>query len=65
VWSEKRGDTVEAAAFVNPDGSRVAIVHRKSGQGLVTIALDGERYAIAIPSGAIATVRWSARSGGK
>jgi glucosylceramidase len=55
-----RHDTkVEAAAFLNPDGSRVAIVHRKSGEGPVTIALDGRRYVLPLPSGAVASVRWS------
>ena len=54
---------VEAAAFVNPDGSRVAILYRKSANGPVTIALDGERYAVALPQGSVATVRWRARSG--
>ena len=58
----KRGDEVEAAAFLNPDGSRVAILHRKSGKGPVTIALDGERYTVALPEGSVATLRWSARS---
>jgi glucosylceramidase len=65
VATTKRSDAVEAAAFLNPDGSRVAILHRKSGQGPVTIAIDGERYAVALPDGAVATLRWSARSGGK
>jgi glucosylceramidase len=64
VSTVKRSDNVEAAAFLNPDGSRVAILHRKSGDGPITIALDGGRYAIALPNGAVATVRWSARSGG-
>jgi O-glycosyl hydrolase len=53
---------IEATAFVNPDGSRVAIIHRKGGEGPITIALDGERYAVAMPVGAVATIRWSARS---
>ncbi|HEY7006461.1 MAG TPA: glycoside hydrolase family 30 beta sandwich domain-containing protein [Sphingomicrobium sp.] len=65
VATAKRGDQVEAAAFLNPDGSRVAIVHRKSGNGPVTIALDGERYAVALPAGSVSTLRWRARSGGK
>jgi glucosylceramidase len=39
----KRGEGVEAAAFVNPDGSRVAVLHRNSGEGPVTISIDGER----------------------
>lgn len=65
VSTVRRGDEVEAAAFLNSDGSRIAILHRKSGEGPVTIALDGERYAIALPSGAVTTVRWSARSSGK
>jgi glucosylceramidase len=63
VSTATRGDDVEAAAFINPDGSRVAILHRKSGKGPVTIALDGERYAVALPVGAVATLRWSRRSG--
>jgi glucosylceramidase len=65
VATSKRGAEVEAAGFVNPDGSRVAILHRNSGEGPVTIALDGERYSVALPKGAVATLRWSARSGGK
>ena len=65
VSTVKRGDDVEAAAFLNRDGSRVAILHRKSGDEPITIALDGERYAIALPNGSVATVRWSARNGGK
>src|SRR5206468_7573007 len=62
VATTKRGDDIEAAAFINPDGSRVAILHRKSGKEPVTVALDGERYAIPLPEGAVATLRWSAQS---
>ena len=65
VATVKRGDSVEAAAFLNPDGSRVAILHRKSGDGPVAVALDGVRYAIALPSGAVATLRWGTRSADK
>jgi glucosylceramidase len=65
VLSATRGDAVQAASFINPDGSRVAILHRKSGNGPVTIALDGERYAVSLPVGAVATLRWSARSGSR
>ena len=65
VATSKRGDEVEAAAFLNRDGSRVAILHRKSGEGPVSIAIDGERYAVAMPDGSVATLRWSARSEGK
>jgi glucosylceramidase len=65
VATSKRGEQVEAAAFVNPDGSRVAILHRRSSEGPVTIALDGERYSVALPNGSVATLRWSTRSGGK
>ena len=43
----------------NADGSRVAIIHRASGDGPVTIALDGRRYALPLPAGAVATLRWS------
>jgi len=58
----KRGYGVEAAAFVNPDGSRVAVVHRNSGEGPVTISIDGQRYSMPLANGSVATVRWSARS---
>jgi glucosylceramidase len=61
VAASKHGDEVEAAAFLNRDGSRVAIVHRKTGDGPVTIAVDGDRYSVALPAGAVATLRWSAR----
>jgi glucosylceramidase len=65
VASATRGAQAEAAGFVNPDGTRVAILHRKSGEGPLTIALDGERYSVPLPAGSVATLRWSARSGGK
>jgi glucosylceramidase len=65
VSTTTRGDAVDAASFVNPDGSRVSILYRKSGEGPVTIALDGERYAVAMPAGSVATLRWGARSGGQ
>jgi glucosylceramidase len=65
VGVSKRGDSVEAAAFLNRDGSRVAILHRKSGEGPVTIAIDGVRYAVPMPDGSVATLRWSARSRGQ
>lgn len=63
VRTATQGGELKAAAFVNPDGSRVAILHRESGAGPVTIALDGERYSVALPPGSVATLRWSARSG--
>jgi len=59
VATTVRAEGVEAAAFVNPDGSRVAIVHRSSGEGSVTVALDGWRYEVLLPNGAVATVRWT------
>ena len=65
VASSARSDAVEAAGFVNPDGSRVAIVHRKSGEGPLTIALDGVRYSVPLSVGSVATLQWSARSGGE
>ena len=61
----KRGEGVQAAAFLNPDGSRVVILYHRSGTGPVTIALDGERYAVSLPAGSVATLRWGARNGGK
>jgi glucosylceramidase len=65
VATAKRDAAVEAAAFLNPDGSRVAILYRKSGTGPVSIALDGERYSASLPAGSVATLRWGARSGAK
>jgi glucosylceramidase len=65
VAATKRSDDVEAAAFLNPDGSCVAILHRKSGDGPVSVALEGERYSVVLPNGSVATLRWRARSGGK
>jgi glucosylceramidase len=64
VATAKRGNEIEAAAFLNVDGSRVAIVHRKSGDGSLTISLDGERYQVVLPRGSIATLRWDRRSRG-
>jgi glucosylceramidase len=63
VAATKRGDAVEAAAFLNPDGSRVAILHRNSGEGPVTLAIDGERYSVPLTTGSVVTLRWSAPSG--
>ena len=65
VATSKRDNQVEAAAFLNPDGSRVAIIYRKAGDGPVTMALDSERYVATLPKGSVATLRWSARNGGK
>jgi glucosylceramidase len=61
VATAHKSDDLEAAAFVNPDGSRVAILHRKSGDGDVTVGLDGERYAVSLAKGAVATLRWGPR----
>jgi len=61
VASSNHGDGVEAAAFLNPDGSRIAILYRKSGDGPVGIALDGVRYGVTLQRGSVATLRWSAR----
>lgn len=59
VGIARKGEGVEAAAFINPDGSRVTILHRTSGEGNVSIALDGWRYDVPLPSGAVATLRWA------
>ena len=47
---------------MNADGSRVAILYRKSGEGPVNVAVDGERYSLAMPTGSVATLRWGPRS---
>jgi glucosylceramidase len=60
-----RGADVEAASFVNADGSRVAILYRKAGEGPINLAVDGERYSLTMPTGSVATLRWGARSGAK
>ena len=62
VAMTRRGDEFEAAAFVNVDGSRIAIIHRKTGDGLLPISLDGERYEVALAHGSVVTLRWSRRS---
>jgi glucosylceramidase len=61
VATVSRRDEVEAAAFVNPDGSRIAILHRGAGSGALTLALDGRHYSFAMPKGSVATLRWKAR----
>ena len=60
VASVKRSDGVDVAGFLNPDGSKVAILYRKSGDGEVTIALDKVRYQVALSKGSVATLLWSA-----
>jgi glucosylceramidase len=57
-----RGADIEGASFENADGSRVAVLYRKGGEGPVTVALDGEHYSLTMPVGSIATLRWGARS---
>jgi glucosylceramidase len=58
----KHGEGIEAAAFLNPDGSRVAILHRTTGDGPIAIALDGRRFTVPLAIGSVATLRWSAAS---
>ena len=65
VSTAGRGDAVQAASFVNRDGSRVAIIYRKSGDGPLALALDGQRYSVSMPAGSVATLRWGARSAGR
>lgn len=62
IATTKQGEGIEAAAFVNPNGSRVAIIHRSSGEGPVTVSLDGLSYPVAMPQGAVATLRWNGPS---
>ncbi len=59
VKSETRDTDVEASAFLNNDKSRVVILHRKSGNAALTIAIDGRRYEVKLPTGSVATLRWS------
>ena len=62
VAAVKRDASVEAAAFVNRDGSRVVILHRNMGDGPVSIAIDGQRYALSLTAGSVATVRWGGQN---
>jgi len=61
VSTVTRGDQVDAAAFLNSNGSRVAILYRKSGNGPLTVAVDGARFAVVMPEGSVATLRWGRR----
>jgi glucosylceramidase len=61
VSATKHGEGIEATAFLNRDGSRVAILHRTSGDDPVTIAVDGRRYSLPLAVGSVATLRWSGR----
>ena len=63
VATAKRDSGIEAGAFVNRDGSRVAIIHRNSGGGPVTLALDGNRYVVPLAVGSVATLRWGGKAG--
>jgi len=58
----EHGEGIESAAFLNPDGSRVAILHRTTGDGPITIALEGRRFTVPLAIGSVATLRWSAAS---
>ena len=65
IGTASRADEVEAAAFLDPDGSRAAILYRKSGDGPVSIALDGQRYSVTLPTGSVATLYWGTRRGAR
>jgi glucosylceramidase len=61
VASVSHRHEISAAAFINADGSRVAILHRKAGGGPLELAIDGERYSLSLPEGSVATLRWKPR----
>jgi glucosylceramidase len=63
VAAAKRDSGIEAAAFVNRDGSRVAILHRNSGEGPVSVAIEGSRYVVPLAVGSVATLRWGDKGG--
>jgi glucosylceramidase len=63
VAAVKRDSGMEAAAFLNRDGTRVVLLHRNSGEGPVTIAIDGRRYSVPLGVGSVATLRWGGKSG--
>jgi glucosylceramidase len=62
VGTVTRDSAIEAAAFVNPDRSWVAILHRKSGDQPVTIGVGGERYSVPLAAGSVVTLRWGGRT---
>ena len=58
VATQTNVEGVAAASFLNVDGSRVAIVHRKSGDAPIALAIDGQRFVVPLAKGAVATLRW-------
>jgi glucosylceramidase len=58
IGTATKDEGIEAAAFLNPDGSRVAILHRASGDAPIAIAIDGQHFVVPLASGAVATLRW-------
>jgi glucosylceramidase len=62
IAASNRVEGVESTAFLNPDGSRVAIIYRKSGDGPANLSIDGKRYSVPLALGSVATVRWGRRS---
>jgi glucosylceramidase len=58
IGTATKGEGIEAAAFLNRDGSRVAILHRASGEAPIAIAIDGQHFVVPLASGAVATLRW-------
>jgi glucosylceramidase len=58
VETVKKGEGIEAAAFLNLDGSRVVILHRTSGDAPIAMAIDGQHFVVPLANGAVATLRW-------
>ena len=58
VATTKRAEGLDSAAFLNRDGSRVAILHRTAGDAPISLAIDGQRFLVPLPNGAVATLRW-------
>ena len=58
VATTTEGPGINAASFRNTDGSRVAILHRTSGDDPLILAIDGRRFVVPLPNGAVATLRW-------
>ena len=58
VGTVTKGQGIEATAFLNRDGSRVAILHRTPETLRSSWRSMAERFVVPLANGAVATLRW-------
>ena len=59
AWSRNRREGKGSSRFLPQQRrSRVAILHRTSGDDPVILAIDGRRFVVPLANGAVATLRW-------